>query len=110
METIQDQKDSLLAEMVRRLVEGFHPERIYLFGSRARGDAKPDSDFDLLVVVESSDQPGYRLCQRAHELLGSLNVSKDVIVLTRAEFEPYKDVIGTLPELALHEGKLLYAT
>ena len=44
-------KDAELAEVVRRLVEAYQPERIYLFGSVASGDAGPDSDYDLLVVV-----------------------------------------------------------
>jgi predicted nucleotidyltransferase len=43
--------DAVLAEIVRRLVAGFQPERIYLFGSHARGDAGPDSDYDLLMVL-----------------------------------------------------------
>ena len=43
--------DPALAEFVRRLVEIYHPLRIYLFGSRARGDARPDSDFDLAVFL-----------------------------------------------------------
>ena len=50
----------LLVELVRRLVETFHPERIYLFGSRARGEGSPHSDYDLMVVVAQSELPGYR--------------------------------------------------
>ena len=45
------ERDPKLAEIVRRLVEAYQPERIYLFGSMARGDAGPDSDYDLLVLV-----------------------------------------------------------
>jgi len=43
--------DSVLAEVVRRLVNAYRPARIYLFGSVARGDASPDSDYDIMVVV-----------------------------------------------------------
>ncbi len=43
--------DQVLAEIVRRLTEAFQPERIYLFGSKARGESGPDSDYDLLIVV-----------------------------------------------------------
>jgi predicted nucleotidyltransferase len=46
-----------LAEIVRRVVEAYRPERIYLFGSVARGDAGPDSDDDLLVVVPDDAPP-----------------------------------------------------
>ena len=54
------EEDPILAEIVRRLVEAFHPERIYLFGSHARGEAGPDSDYDLLVVVPDSAPPERR--------------------------------------------------
>ena len=43
--------DPVLGEMVRRLVEAYQPERVYLFGSRARGDSGPDSDYDLMLIV-----------------------------------------------------------
>ena len=56
--------DPILAEMVQRLIEALRPERIYLFGSTARGEAGPDSDYDLLVVVPAATGPGYRLGQR----------------------------------------------
>ncbi len=49
--------DARLAELVRRLVEAYEPERIYLFGSHARGDAGADSDYDLLVVVPEAAPP-----------------------------------------------------
>ena len=43
--------DTIVATMVERIADGFDPERILLFGSRARGDAKDWSDVDLLVVM-----------------------------------------------------------
>ena len=49
--------DPKLAEIVRRLVEAYEPERIYLFGSQARDEAGPDSGFDLLVVVPNEAPP-----------------------------------------------------
>src|SRR2546422_6574109 len=52
--------DLALAEIVRRLVAAFQPERIYLFGSKARGEAGPDSDYDLLVFVPDDGSPERR--------------------------------------------------
>lgn len=46
----------LLQEILRRVVRVYQPKRIYLFGSEARGDAGPDSDLDLAVIVEDSAQ------------------------------------------------------
>jgi Integrase core domain/Nucleotidyltransferase domain len=58
--------DPILAEIVRRLIEALQPERIYLFGSRARGEAGADSDYDLMVVVPHLAEPAYWLAQWAH--------------------------------------------
>ena len=100
----------MLDDVVRRLVEGLHPERIYLFGSRARGDSADESDYDFLVVVKSSRESGVHACQKGHALLAGLGIAKDVIVLGKSEFDRFSDVVGTLPEIALREGRLLYAT
>ena len=56
--------DAVLAEIVSRLVACFQPERIYLFGSRARGDMGPDSDYDLLMVLDRLDRPAGTPCER----------------------------------------------
>ncbi len=100
--------DPTLKEMVRRLLEHLRPERIYLFGSRARGEGGPDSDYDLLVVVASSPLPGYKRDQAAFRALRGVGVAKDVIVLTRDEFQRKSSVVCSLPATVLREGKLLY--
>lgn len=102
-------EDPILREMVRRLGEALHPERIYLFGSRARGAAPPDSDYDLLVVVSAWDLPGYRRDQLACRALRGVGAAKDVLVLTRAEFEARRAVRCSLPATAEREGALIYA-
>ncbi len=103
------EQDPVLREIVDRLVPALHPERIYLFGSRARGDAGPDSDYDLLVVVPASDQPGYRRDQLAYRTLGGVGAAKDVLVWTREEFECRLHLPASLPATVVREGKLLYA-
>jgi uncharacterized protein len=100
--------DPVLEEMVRRVVRRLRPERVYLFGSRARGEAGPDSDYDLMVVVPDSPLPGYKRDQIAFRALMGLGVSKDVIVLTRDEFERKSTVFCSLPATVLREGELLY--
>ena len=100
--------DPKLKEMVRRLGEHLRPERIYLFGSRARGDAGPDSDYDLLVVVANSALPGYKRDQEAFRALRGVGASKDVIVLTLDEFQRKSSVVCSLPATVLREGTLLY--
>jgi len=93
-------------EMVRRIVAGFGPERIILFGSQARGDAGPDSDIDLLVVMETHSKRDAAV--RIGVALHAMGIPKDVIVITPDEFERRKDVVGTVAYPAHHEGRILY--
>jgi predicted nucleotidyltransferase len=104
------QKDRTLAEMVQRLVAAFQPERIYLYGSRARGEGRPDSDYDLFMVVSGSALPRYRRDQAAFRSLCGIRASKEIVVFTRDEFNSKLSVVCSLPATVAREGKLLYAT
>lgn len=98
-----------LARAVRRLAEVFHPDRIYVFGSQARGTARPDSDLDLLVVVPTAAEPTYRLASAAYAELTPLRLPLEVVFMTRAEFDARAPAVASLPGTVLREGKLLYA-
>jgi len=99
----------MLDEIVRRLVETLQPERIYLFGSRARGDARPDSDYDLLAVVPASDLAPHQRDLLAFRALCGVAAPKDVVVYTREEFESRSRAASSLPATVLREGRLVYA-
>jgi predicted nucleotidyltransferase len=101
--------DPVLAEVVRRLVEAYRPERIYLFGSVARGDAGPDSDYDLMVVVPDDAPREMQDCDLAYRALRGLGIAKDVLVWTRGAFEERLPLKASLPSTILREGKLLHA-
>ena len=92
----------------RRIVRRFRPERIVVFGSQARGDATPDSDIDLLVVV-SDGRDRRELLRSIRMALADVMVSKDVFVTTPGHAARYGDVIGTFVEPALREGVTIYA-
>jgi predicted nucleotidyltransferase len=98
-----------LAEIVRRLIAAYEPERIYLFGSWARGDAGPDSDYDLLVVVPDSSPPDRRRSRLAYEVLWGTGIAADVLVWTRERFDSRAHLKSSLPATIIREGKLLYA-
>ena len=101
--------DPILAEVVCRLVEAYRPERIYLFGSVARGDAGPDSDYDILVVV-GDDAPAERRRSRlAYEVLWGTGVAADVLVWSAGQFESRVHLASSLPATGIREGKLLHA-
>ena len=101
--------DPALAEVVLRLAEAFHPVCIYLFGSRARGDVGPDSDYDLLVLVPDSATPEQRQSRLAYRVLRGTGVAADVVVWTSRAFESRLHLRASLPSTVLREGKLLYA-
>ncbi len=97
-----------LQEIVDRLVQGLQPERIYLFGSQARGQAGDSSDVDLLVIVPDSGLPRYQREVLSYDLLWGVTVPVDVIVLTQAEFQQASRVRTSLASTVRTEGKLLY--
>jgi predicted nucleotidyltransferase len=99
----------VLDEIVERLVRALAPQRVYLFGSRARGDGGRDSDFDLLIVVPASDLPGHARDRIALRALRGLRVPVDVLVLTREEFDRKRNVVCSLPATVDREGRVLYA-
>jgi len=97
----------LLDEIVRRIRAAGDPERIVLFGSRARGEARPESDLDLLIV-EPSDQPRYRRAPRYLRALVGVFPAKDVVVWTPDEIAAWADVPNAFVTTALREGRVLY--
>lgn len=96
-----------IAEMVRRIVSRFNPDKIILFGSHARGQAGPNSDVDLLVVMVPHGSKRERAIE-LYGLLSGMGVPKDVIVVTPEEFEAYRDAPGTVIRTVRQEGKVLY--
>jgi predicted nucleotidyltransferase len=101
--------DTVLAEILRRLVETFQPERIYLFGSKAREDAGPDSDYDLMVVVSDGAPPERKRSRLAYQALRGTRVAADVLVWTRQAFDSRLHLPASLPATITRQGKLLYA-
>jgi predicted nucleotidyltransferase len=100
--------DDLLREMTRRLVEQFQPEQIILFGSQAWGVPTSSSDIDLMVIVSDSDLTDYERSVLGHRCLSGLDIAKDVLVKTRAEFDYFRDVRASLEYKIAHQGKVLY--
>ena len=103
------QIEPALAEIVRRLIAAFQPERIYLFGSRARSEAARESDYDLMVIVSDDAPPERKRSRRAYEVLRGTGVAADVLVWTEANFQRRLGVAASLPATIAREGKLLYA-
>ena len=98
-----------LETIVRRLVDAYRPERIYLFGSRARGDGGPDSDFDILVIVPDDADDDRRGSRLAYQVLRGTGIAADILVWTRGYFESRRHLKASLTATVSSEGRLLYA-
>jgi predicted nucleotidyltransferase len=104
-----DQETRLtIGRMVQRIVDRFQPVRIVLFGSHARGDAGPDSDVDLLIVMPLLGSR-LRTAVEIRKTLAGCGLAKDVVVMTPEEFARRKEIPGTLAYPAAREGVVLHA-
>jgi predicted nucleotidyltransferase len=88
-------------------VNAIRPHKIVLFGSRARGEARPDSDIDLLVIAPSS-QPRYRRAAPLYGALSDILVPMDIVVYSPEEVQDWSAVRQAFVTTALREGKVLY--
>ncbi len=102
-------RDQAIEEITRRLVEFYRPEKVYLFGSVARGDDGPDSDLDFCVVVPD-DTPAAKFRVGATcGVLADIVTAADVIPWRRTDFERRAAwVKASLPATIVREGQLLY--
>jgi predicted nucleotidyltransferase len=94
-------------DIIERIARRFSPEKIILFGSRARGTADEASDFDLLVLFEEVADPNRRSAE-LHAALGDFPHATDILVSTTQRFERDRNVVNTVYWPAAHEGKVLY--
>ena len=99
--------EPLLQTIVQRLLAAGRPQKIILFGSQARGLAGRDSDYDLLVI-ENSSQPRYRRAVSYRRALKDLGTSKDIVVWTPREIAEWQNVSNAFITTALREGVVLY--
>ena len=99
--------ESLVEEIVRRILAAAAPDKIILFGSAATGEMTRDSDIDLLII---EPDPGDRRKKsvRLREMLRGLGYPFDVIVISTEWFEESKGVIGGIAYPANKYGKVIY--
>jgi len=99
--------EALLDQIVRRILAVGSPQKIVLFGSRARGDYKSDSDIDLLII-EESDLPRFKRSGRYRKALVGVFPAKDIVVWTPDEVEDWQEVSNAFITTILDEGKVIY--
>lgn len=108
---VRSEEDSIIRKMVDTIVREADPDTVILFGSRARGDARPDSDVDLLIVEREPFSPQHSRRQETARLylaLRKLAISKDLLLYSREEFEQLKDSPHHIVGRAQREGLVLH--
>ena len=104
-----DRSPSVPPEMIARIVEVLHPEQVWLFGSRARGEARADSDWDFMAIL-ADDAPEQDLdLASVWQRLRDLRLRRvEVFTMTRGEFDEWKRSLGTLAEIVASTGVVVY--
>jgi len=97
----------IVSNLTGVLVQAAHPKRIILFGSQARGDAAPHSDFDIMVVEE---KPADRFAEmvRLNRLIRSFDIAVDLLVVSDERFQYWRETPGNVYYEAATEGQVLY--
>jgi predicted nucleotidyltransferase len=99
--------ETLLNEIVRRVLSAVQPDRIILFGSAATGEMTKDSDIDLLIVDPAPHNTRHESV-KIRRVLGDVGYLVDVIVIATERFEATKDIIGGIAYPAHKHGRTLY--
>ena len=102
------EKDEYLHGLVQLLINYYKPVKIYLFGSKARGDSGPNSDYDVMVIVRKRISPLKRKQFHNARWDAGLTVASDIVLVTQKYFEERLQLKSSLPTTVAEEGKLLY--
>ena len=108
---LKTESEDMVRRMTEVIVREIHPAQIILFGSRARGDASPDSDVDLLIVQDepfSLARPREQVRRRLCERLAGFGVAKDLLLFSRDTVEAWRHTTNHVIARALREGRILY--
>jgi predicted nucleotidyltransferase len=105
--TVHRPEKRILDEIIRRIVDVAHPERIILFGSAVRGEMNEDSDLDLIIVKQGDYNPRAVAAEIYLRLFG-VGQAVDLIVITPEQIEEYRYSPYYVLYPALQEGKVVY--
>jgi predicted nucleotidyltransferase len=97
------------AVLIERIIQHYDPIEVILFGSHARGEAGPDSDWDLLVVVDDDTPPEKLRLRYAYQAIAGTRIAADVVPVRASRFRERSSVVNTLSNWAAVEGKVVYA-
>ncbi len=101
-------KKKTIDEVTLRLINEFHPEKIFLFGSNAWGKPDKNSDLDFMVIIPESNTTPVKRSSRAYKCMRGIRFPIDILVKTTKEFNEYAEVFASLESQILEKGKILY--
>jgi uncharacterized protein len=102
-------REDVPSPLLSRIIERMRPVEVWLFGSRARGRARPGSDWDLLVVLPDDASEDELDLMRAWQMVRDLRIPADVYPVRKSEFEDAREHAGTLARTVVGEGRQVYA-
>jgi len=100
-------RQELIHQIVQKIVAGCGPEKIILFGSSVCGAPRPQSDLDVLVIMDTTLPPRERSV-RLRQAIGPVGIPLDLFVLTPDEYQETKDVIGGIAYAPAKYGRIVY--
>jgi len=98
---------TLIEQIVNHIVAVADPKKVVLFGSYARGEARPTSDLDLLVIADSA-LPRHRRSATLYGALSKILLPMDIVVFTPKEVQEWSGVRQAFVTTAVREGRVLY--
>jgi len=98
---------TLIEQIVNHVVAVADPKKVVLFGSYARGEARPTSDLDLLVIADSTI-PRHRRSAPLYGALSKILLPMDIVVFTPEEVQEWSRVRQAFVTTAVREGRVLY--
>ena len=100
----------ILDDIARRLAKSIQPEKIYLFGSHAAGNADKDSDVDLLAVVPNTEKSLRQIAIEGRKSLWEFQIPFDLIVCTTFQFNRFREVKNSIMNEAFYFGRIIYGS
>ncbi len=104
---VPEDSNQFINEITKRILDVGEPLKIVLFGSRARKTAQLDSDYDFLII-EDSTLPRYKRAAKYRRTLRGMRFSKDILVWTPQEIAEWRNVSNAFITTAMNEGIVLY--